>query len=63
VRYGIRETKTFQEIVNYLVANVSNTISYNRLKNIFKLGSVNTVKNYRIKASFFRLSRDILLEE
>ncbi|MCK4397364.1 MAG: ATP-binding protein [Methanophagales archaeon] len=46
VRYGVRETKTFQEIVNYLVANVSNTISYNRLKNIFNLGSVNTVKNY-----------------
>ena len=46
VRYGVRETKTFQELVNYLVANVSNTISYNRLKNIFKLGSVNTVKNY-----------------
>ncbi|MEA3324640.1 MAG: AAA family ATPase [Euryarchaeota archaeon] len=34
VRYGIRETKTFQEIANYLMANVSNTISYNRLKNI-----------------------------
>ncbi|PXF62079.1 MAG: hypothetical protein C4B59_00220 [Candidatus Methanogaster sp.] len=46
VRYGIRETKTFQEIANYLMANVSNTISYNRLKNIFNLGSVNTVKNY-----------------
>ncbi|CAD7766681.1 MAG: AAA domain protein [Candidatus Argoarchaeum ethanivorans] len=46
VRYGIRETKTFQEIANYLMANVSNTVSYNRLKNIFNLGSVNTVKNY-----------------
>jgi predicted AAA+ superfamily ATPase len=46
VRYGVRETKTFQEIANYLLANVSNTISYNRLKNIFHLGSVNTVKNY-----------------
>ncbi len=46
VRYGIRETKTFLEIANYLMANVSNTISYNRLKNIFNLGSVNTVKNY-----------------
>ncbi len=28
------------------MANVSNTISYSRLKNIFHLGSVNTVKNY-----------------
>ena len=46
VRYGIRETKTFQEIANYLMAHVSNTVSYNRLKNIFDLGSVNTVKNY-----------------
>ncbi|NOQ33162.1 MAG: AAA family ATPase [Methanosarcinales archaeon] len=46
VRYGVRETKTFQEIANYLMANVSNTVSYNRLKNSFNLGSVNTVKNY-----------------
>jgi len=46
VRYGVRETKTFQEIASYLLANVSNTISYNRLKNIFNLGSVNTVKKY-----------------
>jgi Predicted ATPase (AAA+ superfamily) len=54
VRYGIRETKTFQEIANYLMANVSNTISYNRLKNIFNLGSVNTVKNYaeHLESSF-----------
>ena len=46
VRYGIRETKTFQEIANYLMENISNTISYNRIKNIFNLGSMNTVKNY-----------------
>jgi predicted AAA+ superfamily ATPase len=46
VRYRIRETNTFQEIVNYLMANISNTISYNRLKSIFNLGSVNTVRNY-----------------
>lgn len=29
VRYGIRETKTFQEIANYLLLNASNTVSYN----------------------------------
>lgn len=46
VRYSIRETKAFQEIVNYLMANISNTISYNRLKNMFNLGSVNTTKNF-----------------
>jgi predicted AAA+ superfamily ATPase len=42
----LRETKTFQEIANYLMENISNTISYNRIKNIFNLGSMNTVKNY-----------------
>ncbi|VVB93601.1 AAA domain protein [uncultured archaeon] len=46
VRYGIREVKTFQEIAGFLMSNISNTISYNKLKNVFALGSVNTAKNF-----------------
>ncbi|VVB86717.1 AAA domain protein [uncultured archaeon] len=46
VRYNIREVKAFQEIAGYLMSNISNTISYNKLKNIYNLGSVNTAKNF-----------------
>ncbi|MDP2754130.1 MAG: ATP-binding protein, partial [Nitrospirota bacterium] len=46
VRYGIREVKAFQEIAGHLMSNISNTITYNRLKNVFNLGSVATAKNF-----------------
>ena len=46
VRHGIREVKAFQEISGYLMSNISNRISYNRIKDVFYLGSTNTVKNF-----------------
>lgn len=46
VRHGIREVKAFQEISGFLMSNISNRISYNRIKDIFDLGSTNTVKNF-----------------
>ncbi len=46
VRYGIREVKAFQEIAGFLMSNISNTISYSRVKNVFDLGSINTAKNF-----------------
>jgi predicted AAA+ superfamily ATPase len=46
VRHGIREVKAFQEISGYLMSNISNRISYNRIKDVFDLGSTNTVKNF-----------------
>ncbi|RLC35505.1 ATP-binding protein [Candidatus Shapirobacteria bacterium] len=45
-RYKIDNQKSLKELTFYLVSNSSSQISYNKLKNLLKLGSVNTVKNY-----------------
>lgn len=46
VRYQIEETKALKELAFYLMSNISSLISFNKLKELLKLGSVNTVKNY-----------------
>jgi predicted AAA+ superfamily ATPase len=46
LRYNIRHQRTFGDIALFLVNNYSREISYNRLKNIFGLGSEHTAKNY-----------------
>ena len=45
-RYQIDNVKELKELAFYLVSNVSSLISYNKLKELLKLGSVNTVKSY-----------------
>jgi predicted AAA+ superfamily ATPase len=45
-RYNIRHTRTFKEIASFLLSNFGKEISYNRIKNIFGLGSENTAKTY-----------------
>jgi len=45
-RYKIRHVRTFREISLWLTGNYGAEISYNRIKNIFGLGSENTAKNY-----------------
>jgi predicted AAA+ superfamily ATPase len=45
-RYNIRHIRTFREIAVWLTAHFSTEVSYNRIKNIFELGSENTAKNY-----------------
>ena len=45
-RYNILHTKTFSDVANYLINNFSREISYNRIKNIFGIGSEHTIKNY-----------------
>ena len=45
-RYNISYKKTFREIAMTLISNPGRSISYNRLKNQFNLGSEHTVKNY-----------------
>jgi hypothetical protein len=45
-RYKIRHVRVFREISLWLTANYGAEISYNRIKNIFSLGSENTAKNY-----------------
>ena len=46
VRYQIEQTKALKELAFYLISNISSLISFNKLKELLKLGSVNTVKNY-----------------
>ena len=46
VRFKIRDTKSFRELVLYLISNVSKKISFNNLKNILQFNSVTTVKSY-----------------
>jgi predicted AAA+ superfamily ATPase len=45
-RYKIRNVRTFREVALWLTGNFAKEISYNRIKNIFDLGSENTAKNY-----------------
>jgi len=46
VRHKIRQTGTFRDLSMYVISNFSNEMSFNRLKNIFNLGSDHTAKNY-----------------
>lgn len=45
-RYELKEIKALRELCLYLFTNLGNLISFNKLKEILKLGSVNTVKSY-----------------
>lgn len=45
-RHKIDNTKTFREIAFFLTTNCTSSISYQNLKEYFKLGSVNTVIKY-----------------
>ncbi|OPX34805.1 AAA family ATPase [candidate division KSB1 bacterium 4484_188] len=45
-RYQIRDYRVLMEMAIYLMTNTGNEFSYNRLKNQFGLGSVNTVISY-----------------
>jgi len=45
-RYKVKEAKTIKEIALFLISNAANEFSYNRIKNIYEMGSVHTVKNY-----------------
>ncbi len=45
-RYGLRDSHIIAELAFYMVTNVSREFSYNKLKDVFDLGSVNTAKSY-----------------
>ena len=45
-RYNLKNMKLLKEIATYLLSNSGKEFSYNSLKNIFKLGSVNTAISY-----------------
>lgn len=46
VRFKIRDTKSFRELVLYLISNVGVPISFHSLKKILDFKNVMTVKNY-----------------
>lgn len=45
-RHSIEHKKTFRELAISLISNTGRSISYNKLKNQYKLGSEHTIKNY-----------------
>ncbi|KKP80748.1 MAG: hypothetical protein UR81_C0017G0003 [Candidatus Levybacteria bacterium GW2011_GWB1_35_5] len=45
-RYKLDNVKSLKELAFYLVSNTSSLVSFNKLKDLLKLGSVNTVKSY-----------------
>jgi len=45
-RYEIRDIRIMDEVAHFLLSNAAKEFSYNRIKNIYSLGSVHTAKNY-----------------
>ena len=45
-RYRIDDVRALKELAFYLMSNPASPISFNKLKEQFRLGSVNTIKNY-----------------
>lgn len=45
-RYGIKQVKPLRELGLYLLSNLGGTFSYNNLKNVLGVGSMNTIKNH-----------------
>ena len=46
IRHKIRHVERLKELAMFLVTNANKKISYNKIKNIFSLGSTNTVIEY-----------------
>ncbi len=46
VRYGIRDTKALQRLALYLISNVGNRVSGNKLKDVFGISSATTILEY-----------------
>ena len=54
-RYHVRDVKQLEELYIYLISNISNLYTYNKIKNSFKMG-IDTVKeyiNYGISSNLF----------
>jgi predicted AAA+ superfamily ATPase len=45
-RYGIKQVKPLRELGLYLLSNPGGTFSYNNLKKVIGVGSMNTIKSY-----------------
>jgi len=45
-RYKIKNIEVMESLGKYFISNFSNEISYNKLKNIFSIKKIGTIKNY-----------------
>jgi hypothetical protein len=45
-RYGIKYVKTLKELALYAISNFSSSLTYHKVKNVFDIKSVHTIKNY-----------------
>ncbi len=45
-RFKVKKKMTFKEITKYLITNISSEFSLNRLKNVFEIRDVHTLKNW-----------------
>lgn len=45
-RYNIKYKKTFRDVLKYLITNFSGEVTFNKLKNIFNISDVHTLRNY-----------------
>ena len=45
-RYRVEEVRALKELAFYLMSHPAGHVSFNKLKDQFRLGSVNTIKNY-----------------
>lgn len=45
-RYKLPDTKPLRELTFYLLSNIASLVSYNKLKELLQLGSVNTISSY-----------------
>lgn len=46
VRFGVRDIKTLQRLALYLISNVGNLVTGNRLRSLFDIGATSTVMEY-----------------
>lgn len=46
VRYGVRDVKTLQRLALYLISNVGNLVTGNKLRSLFEIGATSTVMEY-----------------
>lgn len=46
VRYGVRDVKTLQRLALYLMSNVGNLVTGNKLRSLFGVGATSTVMEY-----------------
>jgi predicted AAA+ superfamily ATPase len=45
-RYKIKNKRTFKEMVRYMISNYGCEISFNKLKNVFGIKDIHTIKNW-----------------